>query len=166
VSRAAAELIARNARSQRVSEPRNVQKLEPLRTTLSAKPVSPSIASLPAAAPAQARKCTNCGTEDRAEVIQGEYDAHGNQKIEHFVTIELRYLKVKTEAEAHKLISPYLRRKGWSYKLFQTRHAMQRFICRPCLRELSVMERDWDRKSKKDGAPSNLSSYYGALCGD
>jgi hypothetical protein len=111
------------------------------------------------------RKCSNCGAEDRAEVIQGEFDAHGNQRVEHFVTVELRYFKgVQTEAEAHKRITPHLRRRGWKYKFFQAKHAMERLVCRPCLRELSIMERDWERKVKGDRAVSNKESYYGAIC--
>jgi hypothetical protein len=101
--------------------------------------------------------------EDRAETIEGEYDAFGKAKVEHHVTVELRYLKVQTEAEAQTRMTPHMRRRGWKYKLFQGRHAIERFVCRPCLRDLSIMERDWASKANGDRA-SNKDSYYGALC--
>jgi hypothetical protein len=72
-------------------------------------------------------------------------------------------LKVQTEAEAQTRLTPHMRRRGWKYKLFQGRHAMERFVCRPCLRDLSIMERDWAKKGSGDTA-SNKDSYYGALC--
>lgn len=99
-------------------------------------------------------------------MIQGEVDAHGRQKVEHYVTIDLRFIKsAPSEFEAKKKITPYLASRGWKYKLFQGRHAMERLICRPCLRETSIMERDWERKAHGDRG-SKLLEFYGALCGE
>lgn len=99
-------------------------------------------------------------------MIQGEVDAHGRQKVDHYVTIDLRFIKsAQSDFEAKKKITPYLASRGWKYKLFQGRHAMERLICRPCLRETSIMERDWERKAHGDRG-SKLSGFYGALCGE
>ncbi len=138
------------------------QRLSPERTTLSDAPGN--VTRQPSPRPVAAvRRCSNCNVEDRAETIEGEYDAFGQPKVEHHVTVELRYLKVQTEAEAQTRLTPHMRRRGWKYKLFQGRHAMERFVCRPCLRDLSIMERDWAKKGSGDTA-SNKDSYYGALC--
>jgi hypothetical protein len=145
---------------------KSIPRLEPSRSTLAGKsivPTSPTVVSARPGNDCAARKCSNCHAEDRAEIIQGEYDARGNARVEHFVTVELRYLRCHTEAEAHKRITPYMRSRGWKYKLFQTKHAMERLICRPCLRDLSIMERDWMRKAKGDSV-NNKESFYGELC--
>jgi hypothetical protein len=97
-------------------------------------------------------------------LVEGELDAMGRQKYDHSVTVDLRYLTgVSTEAEALNKMTPYLKSKGWAYKFWQRRHAMERMICRPCMREVELMERDW--RTKRDGERrANTESFYGELC--
>lgn len=155
-------------RLQDAAEVGERRELAPGRKTLSGAPISPLGKAVPqpaAATPPESRKCANCGIADCASPIEGEFDERGNQKIEHLVTVELRYLKVNTEAEAKKRITAYLKGKGWRYRLHQGKHAMERFVCRPCLRALAVMERDWARKADQDNS-KNKESYYGLLCND
>lgn len=111
------------------------------------------------------RRCVNCAAEDRVEPLEGEYDDLGRPKVHHLVTVELRWiLGAQSQAEAEKRITAHQRSRGWTYKFFQGRHAMQRLVCRVCLRELEIMERDWARKGGKQD--SSLSEFYGALCGE
>jgi hypothetical protein len=131
--------------------------LDPGRTSLSGRAVSNV---QPPAAKGEPRRCCICSVEDQATPIDGEFDSMGRPKIEHLVTIELRYLKANTEAEARKLIRP-----PWKYRLHQARQAMERFVCRPCLRETAVMERDWTKKGAAEKRRNN-QSYYGVLCGE
>lgn len=138
-------------------------QLAPERPRLS----GPAVPNVTRRAPAieKPRSCPNCGVADQVEAIEGEYDHLGRLKLEHLVTIELRYLVgVQSEAEAQRKIAVTERRRGWKYKFFQGRHAMERFICRPCLRESDLMRRDWERKAGKRN--SSLEEFYGVLCGN
>jgi hypothetical protein len=44
---------------------------------------------------------------------------------------------------------------------------MERFICRPCLRDAETMRRDWMRKCANDSGTrkTNHDGFYGDLCG-
>lgn len=142
-----------------------MQKLEPDRSSLSGYSVkretsSSATAPISSGKPVsvEVRHCSVCGCADQT-VESGEVDPLGRKKLDHLVTIELRYLKRKED------LTPYLRNKGWRYKLHQARDAMERFICRACLREVTAMERDWARK--RDGERrQNVDNFYGVLCGE
>jgi hypothetical protein len=102
------------------------------------------------------RRCSVCGCGDQT-LESGESDPLGRKKVDHLVTIELRYLRRKED------LTLYLKNKGWRYKLHQARDAMERFICRPCLREVTVMERDWARKREGE-REQNTENFYQLLC--
>lgn len=105
--------------------------------------------------PSGPRVCSVCSVGDKESPIDGEFDANGNQRVEHLVTIELEYIKDRTKV-----------RRGWRYKFHQGRHAMERFICRPCLRGADIMRRDWMRKCAQDSGTrkANHDGFYGDLC--
>lgn len=142
-----------------------MQKLEPERNSLSGYSVkretslsATALISSVKQASAEVRRCSVCGCADQT-VESGEVDPLGRKKLDHLVTIELRYLRRKED------LTLYLKNKGWRYKLHQARDAMERFICRPCLREVTEMERDWARK--RDGERrQNFDNFYGVLCGE
>ena len=92
-------------------------------------------------------------------------DGLGRAIKEHSVTVELRYLRALSEADAKRQITDYLVSRGWRYRLHQARHAMERFICRQCLRQVTEMQRDWDRKSQEERR-TNVESYYELICND
>lgn len=110
--------------------------------------------------PAGPRLCSVCGDADHQVLIDGETDATGKPKVEHHVTIELQYVKDKSVLTAYRVA------RGWRYKFHQGRHAIERFICRPCLRGAAVMQRDWQRKVANDTGSrrANHDSFYGDLC--
>jgi hypothetical protein len=92
-------------------------------------------------------------------------DGLGRPLKEHSVTIELRFLRAHSETEARRQISQYLVNRGWRYRMHQARHAMERFICRPCLRQVTEMQRDWERKAQNEKR-DNVEDYYQLICGD
>jgi hypothetical protein len=101
-----------------------------------------------------------CGCPDQVSAAVGELDKLGNQRIEHRVTIELRYLKSQDECTAAR------RAHGWRYKLHQARHAMERFLCRPCLIATQEMSKEFGSKREKELGKQNADPYYLALCGE
>lgn len=132
------------------------------RTSLSGTPPAPRAVQ---PAKVELRRCANCGVADQVEAIEGEYDSLGRPKVEHLVTVQLRYLKgVQSESEVRRKITRSQGEHGWTYKFFQGKHAIERFVCRTCLRELDLMERDWARKGEKQ--ESTLGEFYGVLCGE
>ena len=115
------------------------------------------VVKAPAAAVAPAtRKCSLCGCED-VVTNTGQTDEVGREKIHHLVTIELKYIRRPEDLTA------YLRSRGWKYRQHQGRHAMERFVCRPCLINRGTMERDWTKKCAGDQA-SKKETHYQALC--
>ena len=102
------------------------------------------------------RVCSHCEAPDRLET-----DEYGRPA--HYVTIELRKLLAATEVEARESITPYMKLKGWRYKLFGGQHMRERFVCRACLRDLTEMERDWSRKAR-NSQQNNTAGYYEVLC--
>lgn len=137
-------------------------RLEPSRTTLSSrpfervKPVAPAVVS-----PAPTRKCCACGKEDVVHILQGQYDERGEPLIDHSVTLDLKYLKKPEE------FTPRMQAKGWKYRIWQGRPAMERFICIPCLEGQREMQREFRSKLANERRSSvHGDSYYMALCGD
>lgn len=114
----------------------------------------------PTAANSRPRRCTKCGLEDLVTAVQGEYDIAGAPRLEHRVTIELRYLAKKEQC------TPYLQLSGWRPKIIQGRPAMERFICRPCLNGGREMEREWAQKRAKElkSGGKNHDDFYLAIC--
>jgi hypothetical protein len=107
-----------------------------------------------------ARVCSVCALPDRVSAVEGATDQFGDKRIEHSVTIELRYLRSRQECtpshEAH----------GWRYKLHQARHAMERFICRRCLIATQEMAKEFRVKRQKELGMKNHDPYYLAVCGE
>ncbi len=106
------------------------------------------------------RVCSVCGCQDVATVVEGETDSLGRKRIDHLVTIELRYLKSAAECTPHRQL------KGWRPKTHQGRHAMERFICRPCLVATQEMSREFRRKRDRELGAKNHDPYYLAVCGE
>ena len=134
-------------------------KLEPGRTSLSGRPefLRPAVVQTPAIAP-RARKCSMCGVSDIASEMEGE--PH------HSVTIDLRWIPAKNEAEAKQQVLGRASR-GWRYKFHLGRYAMERDICRPCLIRHQEMEQEFKRKRSNESKSSMQSdSYYLAVCGE
>lgn len=96
------------------------------------------------------RVCAVCKCED------GLLNAEGGHK----VRIELRYLKSRAD------LTPAVEQRGWRYKTHQGRHAMERFICMPCLLATTEMRREFQRKRDKELGSKNHDSYYLAICGE
>jgi hypothetical protein len=101
-----------------------------------------------------------CGLPDRVSVVEGASDRFGDKRIEHAVTIELRYLRSRQECtashEAH----------GWRYKLHQARPAMERYVCRRCLIATQEMAKEFRVKRQKELGMKNHDPYYLAICGE
>ena len=111
--------------------------------------------------PPSPRKCCKCGCEDRQEVIQGEFDERGNPLLEHWVTIELRYIKKRED------LTPRLRVQGWKLKEHphQGRTAMERLICEEWMERSALMEREWLGKRRSELKQNvNDFSYYQMVC--
>lgn len=106
------------------------------------------------------RVCSVCGCPDHISIVEGEADSRGNKKIEHFVTIELRYLRSRQEC------SPRFEAKGWRHKVHQGRNAMERFVCRPCLIATQEMSKEFGRKRAKELGMKNHDPYYLAIAGE
>ena len=104
------------------------------------------------------RICSRCKAEDNTVVREGQVDFAGRSILEHFVTEELRFIKDRKE------ISAWLRSRGWAFRQHLGRNAMVRSICRTCLNESTVMQRDLDRKKKSDTDAGVADSYYQNLC--
>lgn len=134
-------------------------KLEPSRPTLSGRPefLRPQ-APLQTSAIVQApRRCASCNCEDVISAVHED----GGQRVEHSVTIELRYLKKLDDCNS------YLRSKGWRPRLHQARPAMERFLCRPCIVGHEIMEKEFRQKSARDRKSNvNQDGYYMAVCGE
>ena len=101
-----------------------------------------------------------CGCPDRITTVEGEFDVRGNKRIEHQVTIELRYIKDRQHCTLN------LEAKGWRYRLHQARHAMERFVCRPCLIATQDMAGEFRRKREKELGQKNHDTYYLAVAGE
>jgi hypothetical protein len=105
-----------------------------------------------------------CGVLDNPHAVEGEYDNRGDKKIEHSVTIELRYLTAMSQ------LTGYLKSKGWKPAhgsgVHQGRSAIERQICRACLLSRQEMEREFKRKRDREVGLKNHDPYYMALCGD
>lgn len=106
------------------------------------------------------RTCSVCGCADHLTAVEGDLDPRGNKRIEHRVTIELRYLRQREDFTAH------LQVRGWRYKLHQGRHAMERFVCRACLIATQEMGREFRLKRQKELGMQNHDPYYLAVCGE
>lgn len=106
------------------------------------------------------RICSVCGCADQIVMLEGEYDAQGNKSIRHHVTVELRYLRSRSDCtQRHEA-------QGWRSKIHQGRQAMERFICRPDLEARREMSKEFSRKRNKELGEKNHDPYYGILCGD
>jgi hypothetical protein len=99
------------------------------------------------------RACSVCGGPDHVSSIEGD-------KVHHSVTIELRYLKERQQCtpnhEAH----------GWRFRIHQGRNAMERFICRRCLKSTEEMSKEFRLKREKELGRANHDPYYLAVCGE
>ena len=85
----------------------------------------------------------------------------GQEIVEHFVTVELRYLKNLESC------TEYLRGRGWKPRMHQGRAAMERLLCRSCMNEHAVMEREFAQRSQVEaGRHSNHQSFYHELCSE
>lgn len=136
------------------------KRLEPNRVNLSGLPFAPP-APVPPPIKIEARKCSACGIADVTQAVEGYFDERGETRIDHLVTIELRYLSKPEE------LTSYLKSKGWKYRKHQGRDAMERFVCRPCMNAQREMSQEFSRKrSKEMRSSSNHDTYYRALCGD
>lgn len=135
-------------------------RLEPDRDNLSGTSFPP-VAQPIKAVPLAPRKCITCGCEDAVHRVEGQFEANGETKLEHLVTIELRYLKRPED------LTPYLKSRGWKAFKHQGRDAMQRFICRQCMQAHREMENEFrSKKSNELRSSSSRDTYYRALCGD
>lgn len=135
-------------------------RLEPGRDNLSGASFPP-VAQPIKAIVLPPRKCVTCGCDDVVHRVENQFEANGEVRLEHLVTIELRYLKRPEE------LTPYLKSRGWTAFKHQGRDAMQRFICRPCMQAHREMENEFrQKKSKELRSSSNHDTYYRALCGD
>jgi hypothetical protein len=86
---------------------------------------------------------------------------------ENTITVELKFLDAPNEAVAKQRITPYLKARGWKYRMHLGRHAMERDICRDCLERHAILEGEFQRKRSNELKASVYSdSYYSALCGD
>jgi hypothetical protein len=94
-----------------------------------------------------------CGCQDQASLIEGD-------KVHHSVTIELRYLKERQQC------TPNREAHGWRHRLHQGRHAMERFICRRCLKSTEEMSKEFRLKREKELGRANHDPYYLAVCGE
>jgi len=110
--------------------------------------------------PTVARACSVCKLPDSISAPEGEFDVLGRKRVEHTVTVELRYLKSRSEC------TPLLESKGWRHKIHQGRDAMERFICRPCLMAKTEMRKEFQRKRDKELGAKNYDPYYLAVCGE
>lgn len=108
------------------------------------------------------RVCSRCKVEDHTIVREGQIDFAGRSILEHNVTEELRYIK---DAKA---ITFWHKTRGWRFRPHLGRNAMVRLICRSCLNEASIMQKDLERKKRADvgGNDAGQYSYYLNLCGD
>lgn len=134
-------------------------RLEPGRTSLSGRPdflrpPEPVQTSAIALAP---RFCASCGCEDLIQTVHEE----GGSRIEHKVTIELKYLKKPEECTF------YMQSKGWKPRILQGRPAMERFICRPCITGHELMQKEFSQKRAKElRSSANHDTFYSAMCGE
>jgi hypothetical protein len=101
-----------------------------------------------------------CGCADKVTILENETDPRGNKRVEHSVTVELRYMKERADC------TPGLEARGWRYRLHQARHAMERFICRRCLMATREMGEEFRRKRTKELGMKNHDPYYLAVCGE
>ena len=139
------------------------------------------------------RKCASCGCADRPSLVLGSTVSAdrpdpisidgdlppngsygivpgacsspgliaGQQAIEHFVTVELRYLK------SLEGCTEYLRGRGWKPRMHQGRAAMERLLCRSCMNEHAVMEREFAQRSHGEtDRHRNHQSFYQELCSE
>ena len=139
------------------------------------------------------RKCASCGCADRPSLVMGSATTAerpdailiegavppdgskgvvpgarssagsiaGQETVEHFVTVELRYLK------SLESCTEYLRGRGWKPRMHQGRAAMERLLCRSCMNEHAVMEREFaQRNHGETGRRSNHQSFYQELCSE
>lgn len=105
------------------------------------------------------RRCALCGAEDVVHNLEGHYDATGEAVVEHSVTIQVKFLKSRDQFRGWEL------QRGWKYKVFQGRPAMERNICRPCLIGSQLMNKEFERKKDQELRSKNSSdSYYATLC--
>lgn len=106
------------------------------------------------------RICSRCKAEDHTVVREGQIDFAGRSILEHFVTQELRYIRDAKE------ITYWHRTRGWAFRTHLGRPAMVRSICRTCLNEASIVQKDLERKKRADIGANSTSqySYYLNLC--
>lgn len=113
-------------------------------------------------APPKPRVCCQCGAPDRVE-HSPQLDDKGDPQVEHFVTIELRYVKNENEL-TRRLVG-----QGWHWKppnkMHQGRLAIERLICRPCMNRHGIMEREWrSKRAAETKTTVNHDTYYQLLC--
>lgn len=130
-------------------------RLEPFKHTLTGKS-DPGSAGVVQVLPL-ARICSICAAKDEVTVHDGQTDFGGRQIVEHSVAPDLRYIKRRED------VTGYFIQRGWRYKLHLGRHAMERMLCRPCMNETSILQRDFDRKKAADSARP-VDSYYNDIC--
>lgn len=100
------------------------------------------------------RVCATCGAPDR---LVGDGDS------EHWVKPEIRYIADAASVTARD------RSRGWNYRLFQGRPALERMQCVECLRRNAERDGFWtelrgkalELESSNDGG---MASYFKALC--
>ena len=107
-----------------------------------------------------ARVCSVCGCRDVTNIVEGEADNFGEKRIEHLVTIELRYLRSQQE------FTPNRAARGWRHRIHQGRNAMERFVCRPCLIATQEMSKEFRQKRSRELGIKNHDPYYMAVCGE
>jgi hypothetical protein len=135
-------------------------KLAPERTSLSGRPEFLRAAPVQTSAPAPVvPTCAMCRLVDTPHMIGSE--PH------HTVTVELKFIDAPNDAAAKLKITPYLKARGWKYRMHLGRHSMERYICRECLERHAILEGEFQRKRSQELKSSmNSDSYYLALCGD
>lgn len=134
-------------------------KLEPSRASLSGRPefLRPPAPVQTSAIPLGPRFCASCGVEDVVHLAHEE----GGTRVEHSVTIELRYLKKRDD------YTPRLQAQGWKPRIHQGREAMERFMCRPCIAGHEEMDKEFRQKRATElRSNQQRDTYYTAVCGE
>jgi hypothetical protein len=107
-------------------------------------------------------QCQRCGTPDRPSLIPGLYDDDGNQVIDHFVRLDMRYWEPEH-------LPQRLREQGWRVEMFQGRRVIIRYLCMQCIDEAAETEEVWNQlkaeaaRASQDKKPE---SFYYHLAGE
>ena len=102
------------------------------------------------------RVCASCGVPDRS--------IGGGDEPEHWVKPEIRYI------HSREAFSKRDEAKGWQYRVFQGRPALERMQCVECLRRNAERDQLWkemrDRAKELETGSSETQEqvYFKALC--